>query len=93
MNCTIYRSKKKGYTYIYLREGVSFEDLPSALQAVFGEPEQVMALSLTPDRVLAQENIEDVLNNLTTEGFHLQLPPSDDPSGWLDLPENKEESP
>lgn len=86
MNCTIYRSSARDYTYVYLREDLMFEELPESLRSVFGEPEKVMELELAPDRELAQEDVAQVLANLEGQGFHLQMPPSDDPSGWLDLP-------
>ena len=86
MKCTIYRSSLRDYTYLYLREDFAFEDLPGPLRGVFGEPEEVMALELGPDRELAQEDIHQVLANLDSRGFHLQMPPKEDPSGWLDLP-------
>ncbi len=84
--CTIHRSSRRAYTYLYLREGVGFDEVPEELRVAFGEPEAVMELELTPGRTLAQEDPEQVLANLSERGWHLQLPPEDDPSGWLDLP-------
>ncbi len=86
MKCTVLASRTRDFTYLYLREGFAFEDLPDALQQIFGEHREVMELELTPDRELAQVNVTTVLADLEREGFFLQLPPEDDPSGWLDLP-------
>lgn len=90
MKCTVMRSSLKDFTYIYLSEETQFEDLPNSLQQVFGEPEFVMTLELTPDRKLAYEDAEKVIQNLREKGFHLQMPPTNDPTGLLDLPEKKE---
>ncbi len=85
MKCTVYRSSNKDFTYIYLKDGCSFEDLPASLQKIFGDPSEVMALELTPERKLSYEDVNQVIKNLSDEGFHLQLPPKQDPSGLLDL--------
>ncbi len=92
MNCFIFRSSKKDFTYIYLRDGYSFDDLPPDLRHVFGEPQLVTKLELSPERRLAKEDVLEVMKNLETQGFHLQLPPHEDVTGLLDLP-NKEEKP
>lgn len=86
MICTVYRSRTREYTYVYLAEGEAFEDLPQSLRTVFGEPEVVMELDLAQRESLAQEDIHAVRTNLAAQGYHLQLPPSEDESGWLDLP-------
>jgi uncharacterized protein YcgL (UPF0745 family) len=77
MNCSVFRSTRKEYTYIYLRSGMKFEDLPAALLAVFGPPEFVIELELSAERELASEDVNQVMENLRAAGFHLQLPPGD----------------
>jgi len=89
MKCSVIRSSLKEFTYIYLLDGHDFEDLPIALKQVFGEPEFVMDLELTAERKLAYEDVEKVMQNLGVQGYHLQMPPTDDPTGLLDLPEKK----
>lgn len=90
MKCAVFRSSLKDFTYIYLAEGTTFDDLPAPLQKTFGEPELVMDLELAPDRKLAYEDIGQVMKNLAETGYHLQMPPQDDPTGLLELPEKKE---
>jgi len=90
MKCSVVRSNLKDFTYIYLRDGYDFDELPGALRQAFGKPEFVINLELTPDRRLALEDVEQVMRNLAEQGYHLQLPPKDDESGWLDLPESRE---
>lgn len=90
MKCSVWKSPSKEFTYVYLAEGREFDELPGALRNAFGEPEWVMELELTPERQLAYEDITQVRQNLSEHGYHLQLPPSDDPTGLLELPEKKE---
>ena len=84
--CTVYRSRKRELTYLYLRDDLELSDLPEPLERLFAEAETAMELSLSPNSTLAQEDVMTVLANLVDPGYHLQLPPSEDPSGWLDLP-------
>lgn len=79
MNCSVFRSRRKGYTYIYLAEGRTLEELPDRLLAAFGTPEFVIDLELSAERPLASENVLDVMRNLAERGYHLQLPPGDRP--------------
>ncbi|MEE4175094.1 MAG: YcgL domain-containing protein [Xanthomonadales bacterium] len=84
--CTIWRSRTREYTYIYLREDVELADLPAPLQVVFAEAELAMELDLARRDALANADIATVREQLNDAGYYLQLPPEDDPSGWLDLP-------
>ncbi|MEJ2535022.1 MAG: YcgL domain-containing protein [Gammaproteobacteria bacterium] len=86
MKCTIYRSRQRDFTYLFLPEDGALEELPEGLRALFANAERVMALELSADRPLAQEDPARVMENLRRDGYHLQLPPTEDPSGWLDLP-------
>ena len=90
MKCTVFRSPKKNFTYIYLHEGHEFDEIPVSLKKVFGEPEFVMNLELTPERKLAYEDVNQVMQNLADQGYHLQMPPQEDVTGLLELPEKKE---
>lgn len=84
--CTVYRSSRKAFTYLYVRDGLELEELPVDLLKLLGEPEAIMELDLAERRSLAQENVATVIAHLDDPGYHLQLPPDDDPSGWLELP-------
>ena len=91
MKCSVFRSSLKDFTYIYLRTGHDYDDLPGSLREVFGKPGLVMNLELTPERKLAYADITQVMKNLEEQGFHLQLPPQKDTTGLLELPDKKEE--
>jgi len=73
--CNVYRSDKKAETYLYLKQGMDFEDLPAELQERFGAPALVMRLELSAGRKLARVDVARVLESLAETGFYLQLPP------------------
>lgn len=77
MNCSVYRSTRKDYTYLYVAEGLTLEQLPEHLLAAFGTPAFVIDLQLSSKRKLASEDVEQVMANLRHQGYHLQLPPGD----------------
>jgi hypothetical protein len=74
--CWIYRSSKKDEMYLYLARQDAFEDVPQALLQRFGTPLPVMELALHPDRPLAREDVNKVIGNLRSLGYHLQMPPN-----------------
>lgn len=88
MKCTVFRSSLKDFTYIYLLAGQDFDDLPDSLRDVFGQPEVVMDLELTPERKLAYADVKQVMQDLSEQGYYLQMPPKEDATGLLDLPDN-----
>lgn len=73
--CSIYKHPKKEEMYLYVKKGVALDELPHELTSQFANPIFVMDLLLTPDRLLAREKIEVVIENISSKGFHLQLPP------------------
>jgi len=74
MHCFVYKSLRKTGTYIYLREQDAFTLLPPTLYQALAPFSFVLELALSPERKLAQEDVETVLVNLRGSGFHLQLP-------------------
>ncbi len=87
MRCSVVRSSLKDFTYIYLHADQDFDDLPTELKEAFGTPEFVMNLEFTPQRKLAYADVQQVIQNLTEHGYYLQMPPKEDATGLLDLPE------
>jgi len=79
MRCYIYKGRRKPDTYLYLTSADNFAAVPGELMKAFGEMEQVMDLALSPGRRLAREDVRQVLSNLLLRGFHVQLPPPDEP--------------
>jgi uncharacterized protein YcgL (UPF0745 family) len=60
--------------YIYLAEEDEFDCVPREIYNTLGIVEFSMELELTPEKNLAREDTETVLNNLKEHGFHIQLP-------------------
>lgn len=77
MNCYVYKSGRKPGHYVYLREDDGGAALPDAIRQLLQPLERVMALELHAERRLARENPVVVMESLTRQGFHLQLPPPD----------------
>jgi uncharacterized protein YcgL (UPF0745 family) len=73
MLCHIYRSNRKFDTYLYLVEKDDFSVVPEDLLRVFGPPEFSFSFDLTQERLLATEDSGEVLDNLASQGYHLQL--------------------
>lgn len=73
----IYRSKKEEGMYLYVKKEEGLTRVPEDLLKLFGKPEPAMVLVLTPEKKLAHAKIENVLVDLETKGFYLQLPPRD----------------
>jgi uncharacterized protein YcgL (UPF0745 family) len=73
MFCHIYRSNRKFDTYLYLVDKDEFSIIPADLLRVFGPPEFSFSFDLKPDRKLAREETSEVLENLDSQGYHLQL--------------------
>ncbi len=74
--CWIYKSSRKNEMYLYLPREDDFEDLPEGLMAQFGTPLAVMQLDLHPKRPLSRANVNEVIHNLVTNGYFLQMPPN-----------------
>lgn len=73
MFCHIYRSSRKPDTYLYLVDKDDFSILPDSLLSLFGDPEFSFSFELAVDKKLAKEDTAEVLENLKSQGYHLQL--------------------
>ncbi|GGC72665.1 YcgL domain-containing protein [Marinobacter halophilus] len=71
---SVFRSSKKSDTYLYVRRGQKWEDLPEALRSIFGKPVHAMDLLLSPDKQLARTSGQEVLAALADKDFFLQMP-------------------
>lgn len=73
MRCYVYRSRRRPGAYLYLPAPDDFSRVPEGLMRLFGRPEPALEFDLTPQRRLASEDPRQVLDNLATRGFHLQM--------------------
>ncbi len=76
--CSIYHSPRKMGMYLYVLKAEALSRVPPELLSIFGQPKHAFDLVLTPERKLASEDIEKVLENLVEQGFHLQMPPAEE---------------
>ncbi|RMN22967.1 YcgL domain-containing protein [Pseudomonas coronafaciens pv. zizaniae] len=76
--CSIYRSPKKNEMYLYVLKSDVLKRVPPELLVAFGKPVHAFDLVLNPERALAREDINLVLSNLDSQGYHLQMPPAED---------------
>jgi len=63
--------------YLFLRSDLAPDSLPEALLQRTGRLVEVMKLELSPQRKLARADVLKVMERLTSEGFYLQMPPSE----------------
>ncbi len=75
---SVFRSSKKADTYLYVRRGHSWDELPEPLRAIFGQPVHALDLVLTPDRKLARSTGREVLEAIVDKDYYLQLPQEPD---------------
>ncbi|QUM80743.1 MULTISPECIES: YcgL domain-containing protein [unclassified Moritella] len=92
MLCSIYKTNKKEEMYLFISRRDDFSQVPETLLGMFGQPKLVVTMNLTETRKLPFADTKKVLDNLTTTGFYLQMPPPpvnhlDEYKKWRD--ENK----
>lgn len=76
--CQIYKSVRNEEMYLYVEKARGLSEVPDALMARFGEPQEVMSLLLGPQQKLARADAGEVLRCLAEQGFYLQMPPTAD---------------
>ena len=77
MHCFVYASQRKANTYLWLLKKDNFQVIPASLAMLLGDLRFVLEVELTAQRRLPQQDAEAVMNNLSTQGWHLQLPPQE----------------
>ncbi len=75
MLCVVYKSPKLDQTYLYVLHRDDFSAVPEALLKTFGQPQLVTLINLATKSKLAHADINKVRQQLTEQGFYLQLPP------------------
>ncbi len=75
MLCAIYKSSKKEFTYLFVKQRDDFSTVPEALMTTFGTPQLVTLTNLASKTTLAMADIAKVKENLINQGYYLQLPP------------------
>lgn len=79
MLCSVYKSSKKAQTYLFVNKRDDFSDVPEALMKMFGTPVMVTVLNLATKVKLGYADLDKVKENLSKQGYYLQLtPPEED---------------
>tara|TARA_Y100000034_G_C6584992_1_gene253896 strand:+ start:45 stop:326 length:282 start_codon:yes stop_codon:yes gene_type:complete len=73
--CTVYKSSKKADTYLYVEKKGEFDKVPEQLKTLLGKLTLVMTLDLDKRTNLGTAELAKVKQELTDNGFYLQLPP------------------
>ena len=74
VTCYVYRCSAKQDMYIYLAEENNFDVIDKSLQKKLGQLSFAMTLELNQTKKLAKEDPRKIIENLQSQGFHLQLP-------------------
>jgi uncharacterized protein len=77
MHCFVYASQRKANTYLWLEQKDNFQVIPASLAVMLGDLRFVLEVELHADRRLPHEDAEIVMEHLSTQGWHLQLPPQE----------------
>ncbi|GAA6166557.1 YcgL domain-containing protein [Sessilibacter corallicola] len=72
--CDIYKSSKISDMYLYVVKQDGLTRVPEPLMEKFGKAVHAMTLVLTPERELANADIDKVLASMTENGYYLQMP-------------------
>ncbi|EMP55553.1 hypothetical protein MSNKSG1_06768 [Marinobacter santoriniensis NKSG1] len=79
---SVFRSSRKADTYIFVRRGQKWDDLPEGLRGIFGQPVHAMDLLLIPEKKLARTTGKQVLEAIEEKDFFLQL--SDEQDDYME---------
>ncbi|MCK5893006.1 MAG: YcgL domain-containing protein [Endozoicomonadaceae bacterium] len=74
---SIYRSSANDEMYLYVDKQKGVSAAPEGLMKPFGKPIHIMDMLLTPERKLSREVCAKVMDNIQSQGYHLQMPPAD----------------
>lgn len=73
--CDIYRSPRKEEMYLYVDKREGTRRVPENLLQLFGRPQHVTTLLVTPEKKLARADVNKVLSEIRERGYYLQMPP------------------
>lgn len=79
--CFVYKGDRKPDYYLYLAREFDVSDtcVPESVLSLMGELELVLEFELSPNRKLAQADPHQVLTDIESQGFYLQIPNKDRP--------------
>ncbi len=77
MHCHVYASQRRDGTYLWLDNPERLPELPASLHQLLGELRFVLEVDLDGTRQLPHQDVQQVLDQLGSQGWYLQLPPGD----------------
>ena len=80
MNCYVYKGLQKQDHYVFTGQeldNLEYPDLPAAIVKHLGGLSFVLEFDLTPERSLQQADPVQVLKDIESQGFYLQMPKED----------------
>lgn len=81
MQCYVYKGDKKEDNFLFLNYEFDIEqvpaDFPFAILRMMGELSLVIEFDLQPEREMPQADAKQVLADIESKGFYLQLPKKD----------------
>jgi len=75
MLCVVYKSLKQFDYYLYVNKDEELRRVPDGLRQLLGQLEKVLELELGSGRTLAQADVREVLQQIESCGYYLQMPP------------------
>ena len=72
----VYKTARRSETFLFVPAGLDSNRWPDGLADVFHPAEHVMTLTLTPERPLAAQPADLVMNEIAKRGYFMQLPPT-----------------
>lgn len=75
MEVEVFKTARRPDTFLFLPEGLSPNEWPDGLEAVFMPAEKVLSLTLTAEQRLAAQSATRVMEEIAAKGYFLQLPP------------------
>ncbi len=78
MQCFVYKGNLKADTYLYVTKEGDFSEIPDALLQLLGDLEHVLSVDLGQRERLANADIDVVTDQLKSQGYYVQMPPTHD---------------
>ena len=76
LDVDVYKTARRPETFLFVPAGLAFNEWPDGLADVFHPAGHMMTLTLTPERPLAAQPANLVINEIAKRGYFMQLPPT-----------------
>ena len=76
LDVDVYKTLRRPETFLFVPAGLASNEWPDGLADIFHPAEHVMTLTLTPERPLAAQPADLVMNEIAKRGYFMQLPPT-----------------